>query len=77
MATPKFDSEVVNGFTLQAPPTGGGGKAGKGKAKTASVQLRKDGKLVKNFQYPITDKAKVAENQAAALVKAREWAEKN
>lgn len=58
-----------NGFELFVPTSGG--KAGKGLAKTGSVQVRRMGVIVKQFRFRCDDEGgrKGAVQKAAAYVR--------
>ena len=44
---------TINGFEIHLPTSGG--KAGKGHAKTSTIQIRKDNVIVKQFRFVIAD----------------------
>jgi hypothetical protein len=54
----------TNGFELFMPTSGG--KAGKGRAKTSSLQVRRGGVIVKQFRFTCDDEA----SRRAAVAKA-------
>lgn len=64
-------TEVINGYQFYVPTTGG--KAGKGRNKTGTVQVRKDGFIKKQFRFKTNDRA----SSAKAFKKARDWMEAN
>jgi hypothetical protein len=43
----------INGFEIHVPTSGG--KAGKGNAKTSTIQIRKDNVIVKQFRFVVAD----------------------
>ena len=46
---------ALNGYEVHLPTSGG--KAGKGKAKSGSIQVRRDSCIVKQFRFRWADKA--------------------
>lgn len=57
----------LNGMQLVMPTSGG--KAGKGRAKTISLQVRKDGMIVRAFRFNVAD----LNSRSRAVAKAKEF----
>jgi hypothetical protein len=57
------------GYEVHIPSSGG--KAGKGCNLTSSIQMRKGGRIAKQFRFSMTD----AEARSATIAKARKWAD--
>ena len=60
--------DMVNGYGLYVPTSGG--KAGTGLNKTSSLQVRAGGCIVKQFRFTVLSPA----SRAKAVSKAREYA---
>lgn len=60
--------ESMNGYEFHLPTSGG--KAGKGKQKTSTIQVRKDNIVVKQFRF-VVDSVK---SMKTAVAKAKEFA---
>lgn len=61
----------IGRFVVLVPTSGG--KAGKGCARTSSIQLRVDGCIARQFRFDLGSDT----SRARALIKAKEWADKN
>lgn len=62
---------VLNGYIIRLPTSGG--KAGKGRNRTSTVQVRKDGFLKAQFRFLVND----ATSYRAAMQKAEDFAKNN
>lgn len=61
----------LNGNEFHIPTSGG--KAGKGKAITGSIQVRRGNRIVKQFRFRWMEKA----SRSAAIAKAKSFAQEN
>lgn len=59
------------GYEIYLPTSGG--KAGKGKAKTCSLQVRKNNLIVKQFRFNLADK----QDRSAAIGEAKKFIANN
>lgn len=60
----------LNGYEIHVPTSGG--KAGKGRAKTSTIQVRKDCMIVKVFRFTIDN----ASSRIAAMLSAKSFIKK-
>lgn len=58
----------LNGFEVHLPESGG--KAGKGHNKTSTIQLRRDGCIVKQFRFVVDSQT----SRVSAMRAAKEYA---
>lgn len=61
----------LHGFEFHVPTSGG--KAGRGRQKTSTIQVRRDGLIIKQFRFSVADQ----QTRLKAIVKAKKYVEEN